>query len=135
MAALLTGCLVLFLAKSFLRAAAAEDGAHRLAIVVPLPLGVHLDLAVSSMKHWPSQCSALTMQNTDLVLYFNPELAGEDPRYAAGAADAIADSALGRWCFSETRAVHGQQEVRPRCLRTNLERNLFICVAYAVFPQ
>ncbi|CAM9350086.1 unnamed protein product [Scytosiphon promiscuus] len=78
---------------------------QRLAVVVPAYRG-DLDRAVASLERWPSNCSPLTLQNVDLVLYYAE---GEEDSAAVDAATgAIADSA-GR-CFANLRTVYAHLE-------------------------
>lgn len=87
----------------------ADDQQQRLAVVVPAYRG-DLDRAVASLERWPSNCSPLTLQNVDLVLYYAE--GEEDSVEVDAAAGAIADSA-GR-CFANLRTVyaHLEKEVR-----------------------
>lgn len=86
----------------------ADDTQH-LAVVVPAYRG-DLDRAVASLERWPTNCSPLTTQNVDLVLYYAE---GEEDRSAVEeAAGAIA--ATGGRCFADLRIVyaHLEKEVR-----------------------
>lgn len=86
-----------------------DDDPKHLAVVVPAYRG-DLDRAVASLERWPTNCSPLTVQSVDLVLYYAE---GEEDRSAVEeAAGAIAATA-GR-CFANLRIVyaHLEEEVR-----------------------
>lgn len=82
---------------------------QRLAVVVPAYKG-DLDRAVASLGRWPTDCSSVTQQNVDLVLYYAE--GEEDAASVDAATTALAESA-GR-CFSKTLTVyaHLNEEVR-----------------------
>lgn len=73
---------------------------QRLGVVVPAHHG-DIDKAVSSLSRWPTECSPVTQQNVDLVLYYAE---GEEDVVAADAISTIASTA-GR-CFASTRLVY-----------------------------
>lgn len=81
-------------------AAASDSSAQRLAVVVPAHAG-DLSRAVSALDRWPRECSPVTKDNVDLVLYYAE---GEDDSGPTAALDEITTSA-GR-CFSNTRLVY-----------------------------
>lgn len=89
-------------------AGGSSASAQRLGVVVPAHKG-DLPRAVSSLERWPVNCSPITKQNVDLVLYYAESDADEA---AAAAVPAIAESA-GR-CFANTRIVYANldEEVR-----------------------
>lgn len=82
---------------------------NKLAVVVPAYNG-DLDRAVASLGRWPTDCSSLTVQNVDLVLYYAE---GEEDSEAVGAAAEVIAATAGR-CFADVRTVyaHLEQEVR-----------------------
>lgn len=85
---------------------------NKLAVVVPAYNG-DLDRAVASLGRWPTDCSPLTVQNVDLVLYYAE---GEEDSEAVGAAAEVIAATAGR-CFADVRTVyaHLEQEVRDYC--------------------
>ncbi len=91
-------------------AGASDSSAQRLAVVVPAHAG-DLSRAVSSLDRWPQECSPVTQDNVDLVLYYAE---GEEDSGPSTALDAITASA-GR-CFSNTRLIYANlnEEVSPR---------------------
>ncbi|CAM9131448.1 unnamed protein product, partial [Ectocarpus fasciculatus] len=90
-----------------------EREQQRLAVVVPAYKG-DLDRAVASLGRWPTDCSSVTQQNVDLVLYYAE--GEEDAASVDAATTALADSA-GR-CFSKTLTVYAhlseEDDVYPR---------------------
>lgn len=92
--------------------AEALDHGRRLAVVVPTYRG-DLERAVASLGRWPSRdCSPLTQQSVDLVLYYGE---GEEDREAVDAAAETVSETAGR-CFAATRTVyaHVAEEVSVR---------------------
>lgn len=85
------------------------DESQRLAVVVPAYQG-DLDRAVASLERWPTNCSPLTVQNVDLVLYYAE---GEEDRPAVEEAAGAISATAGR-CFANLRIVyaHLDDEVR-----------------------
>lgn len=85
-----------------------SESAQRLGVIVPAHKG-DLSRAVSSLERWPANCSPVTLENVDLVLYYAESVADED---AAAAVPTIAESA-GR-CFANTKIVYANlnEEVR-----------------------
>ncbi|CAM9322048.1 unnamed protein product, partial [Hapterophycus canaliculatus] len=86
----------------------------RLAVVVPTYRG-DLKRAVASLGRWPSSdCSPLTQQSVDLVLYYGE---GEEDSKAVDAAAATVSETAGR-CFATTRTVYArlgdEDDVYPR---------------------
>jgi len=106
-----------------------EEPKHRLAVVVPAYRG-DLDRAVASLERWPTECSPLTLQNVDLVLYYAE---GEEDRVAVQeAADAVTESA-GR-CFANLRTVYahlekevGRRSSGVRSLAGGISAALLVC--------
>lgn len=99
-------CLVL--AGSALAASSSTPEPERLAVVVPAHAG-DLPRAVSALDQWPKNCSPVTQQNVDLVLYYAE---GEEDAGPAAALEVIASSA-GR-CFANTKLIYANlnEEVR-----------------------
>lgn len=99
-------CLVL--AGSALTACSATREPDHLAVVVPAHAG-DLPRAVSALDQWPKECSPITQENVDLVLYYAE---GEEDEAPAAALEVIA-STTGR-CFANTKLVyaHLNEEVR-----------------------
>lgn len=87
----------------------AQTDQQRLAVVVPAYEG-DLDRAVASLGRWPTDCSSVTQENVDLVLYYAE--GEEDAASVDAATTALAESA-GR-CFAKTLTVyaHLSEEVR-----------------------
>ncbi|CAN0338180.1 unnamed protein product [Ectocarpus fasciculatus] len=77
----------------------------KLAVVVPAYKG-DLDRAVASLGRWPTDCSPLTVQNVDLVLYYAE---GEEDSEKVGAAAEVIAATAGR-CFAGVRTVYAHLE-------------------------
>lgn len=100
------------------RTGLSADEAKHLAVVVPAYQG-DLDRAVASLERWPTNCSPLTVENVDLVLYYAE---GEEDRSAVEEAAGAISATAGR-CFANLRIVyaHLDEEVRklfgqPTCM-------------------
>lgn len=102
-------------AASSLSARRGSAGQQHLGLVHPVYRG-DLARAVSSLRRWPTNCSPVTQQNVDLVLYYAE--GEEDSLMVAAALETIGETA-GR-CFSKTRTVyaHLDEEVRVGGLET-----------------
>lgn len=87
------------------------DETQHLAVVVPAYQG-DLDRAVASLERWPTNCSPLTVENVDLVLYYAE---GEEDRSVVEVAAGEIASTAGR-CFANLRVVyaHLEKEVSER---------------------
>lgn len=99
-------CLVL--AGSALTACSAKREPDRLAVVVPTHAG-DLPRAVSALDQWPKECSPITQENVDLVLYYAE---GEEDEAPVAALEVIASSA-GR-CFANTKLVYANLNAEVR---------------------
>lgn len=106
-----------------------EDPRHRLAVVVPAYRG-DLDRAVASLERWPTECSPLTLQNVDLVLYYAE---GEEDRIAVEAAAGAVTESAGR-CFANLRTVYahlekevGRRSSGVRSLAGGISAALLVC--------
>lgn len=86
-----------------------QGGGQHLAVVVPAYQG-DLDRTVASLERWPSNCSPLTVENVDLVLYYAE---GEEDKSAVEEAAGVIAATAGR-CFANLRVVyaHLREEVR-----------------------
>ncbi|CAM9164100.1 unnamed protein product [Ectocarpus sp. 6 AP-2014] len=91
----------------------AQTEQQRLAVVVPAYKG-DLDRAVASLGRWPTDCSSVTQQNVDLVLYYAE---GEEDAASVDAATTSLAESAGR-CFAKTLTVYAhlseEDDVYPR---------------------
>eukprot|EP00903_Cladosiphon_okamuranus_P009984 g9470.t1 len=87
------------------RPSRSADERKHLAVVVPAYQG-DLDRAVASLERWPTNCSPLTVENVDLVLYYAE---GEEDRSAVEEAAGAIASTAGR-CFANLRIVYAHLE-------------------------
>lgn len=85
------------------------DVGQKLAVVVPAYQG-DLDRAVASLERWPTNCSPLTVENVDLVLYYAE---GETDRSAVEEAAGTIAATAGR-CFGDLRIVYANLEDEVR---------------------
>lgn len=90
-----------------------QEEQERLGVIVPAYRG-DLERAVSSLSRWPRECSPVTLENVDLVLYYGEgqDDEEEDTPLVTSAIDTISQTAGS--CFARTRAVyaHLSDEVR-----------------------
>lgn len=82
---------------------------QRLAVVVPCYRG-DLYRTVASLERWPTECSPVTLKNTDLVLYYAE---GEKDNQAVTSAVSTISAKAGQ-CFAKTRIVYANIDIEVR---------------------
>lgn len=84
-----------------------SGSASRLAVVVPAH-GGDLERTAESLARWPTECSSVTLEHADLVLYY----AGNQDNMSTAIMPTLAETA--GLCFANTRIIYAnlKEEVR-----------------------
>ena len=86
-----------------------SPSSQRLAVVIPSYRG-DLSRTVASLERWPTECSSVTLEKMDIVLYYAE---GEEDNLAVASAVNAISATAGR-CFGKTRSVYANLDTEVR---------------------